>query len=584
MKRKIAIYSRKSKFTGKGESIDNQIESCKIRIKTLYPNINEDDFLIYEDEGYSGGNTKRPKFQEMMNEVRENKIEIVITYKLDRISRSVADFANMYEEFNKMNTSYLSATEPYESNTPMGKAMLNIATVFAQLERETIAERIRDNMFALARTGRWLGGTTPTGYKSVECISSYLDDGRTRKARKLELIDSESEIVKTIFDKFLETKSITATETYLLQNNIKTKNGKDFRRFAIKGILTNPVYVNADSNVWNYFQNLGTEMYGEKEKYKGNCGLMVYNKTVQVDGSVHYAKKHEEWIVAVGKHKPIIKSNKWLEVQKILNQNSDKSYRKTKSHVALLSGLLYCGDCGSFMRPKMSSRLNSDGEYTYAYLCELKEKSKGVRCNNKRPNGNMLDRMVCDEIKKLSFDNSEFIKGLEKGRKELSKSTENFRQQIENYQKQVTKNEKSIENLVSSISLSNNNSSVKYLSDEIDKIHNANQNLLAEIELLKKSSKKSVLTDEEFDNFKEIIFSFAKNFDYMSIEEKRNALRLFVKKVVWDGENVHLYLIGSDETEREFLDENGEPLQLGCKRSFNVFPFPKKDSARCVNK
>ena len=144
--RKIAIYSRKSKFTGKGESIENQVEICKSRIKAQYPDINDNDILIFEDEGFSGGNMNRPKFKEMMRLVKDNKIKAIYSYRLDRISRSVVDFANMYEILTELNVSYISATECYETSTPLGRAMMSIATVFAQLERETIAERIKDNM------------------------------------------------------------------------------------------------------------------------------------------------------------------------------------------------------------------------------------------------------------------------------------------------------------------------------------------------------------------------------------------------------------------------------------------------------
>ena len=111
-----------------------------------------------------------------------------------------------------------------------------IASVFAQLERETIAERIRDNMLELAKDGRWLGGNPPTGYKSVETVGSVTIDGKKRKARKLEVISEESEIVKLIYAKFLEFNSLTKTETYLIQNNCLTKTGKYFSRFAIKNI------------------------------------------------------------------------------------------------------------------------------------------------------------------------------------------------------------------------------------------------------------------------------------------------------------------------------------------------------------
>ena len=159
----LAIYSRKSLFTGKGESIENQIQMCR---EYILSNIGiESQIFIYEDEGYSGGNTDRPKFQEMIKDIKAGKINRVVCYKLDRIGRSVAQLSNMFELLDKYNCSFTSITEQqFDTTTPMGRAMINIASTFAQLERETIAERVRDNMIGLAKTGRWLGGQSPLGF------------------------------------------------------------------------------------------------------------------------------------------------------------------------------------------------------------------------------------------------------------------------------------------------------------------------------------------------------------------------------------------------------------------------------------
>ena len=173
-----AIYSRKSKFTGKGDSIENQIELCKNQLINKY-NIDENNIKVYQDEGFTGYNTNRPQFQEMMKDIRSKKIKCIIVYRLDRISRNVADFCNLKNEFLKYNVDFISVTENFDTSTPMGSAMLMISSVFAQLERDTIAERIKDNMYELAKTGRWLGGNTPLGYKSQK-IENLSIDGKKR--------------------------------------------------------------------------------------------------------------------------------------------------------------------------------------------------------------------------------------------------------------------------------------------------------------------------------------------------------------------------------------------------------------------
>jgi site-specific DNA recombinase len=159
-----AIYTRKSKYTGKGESIDNQIKVCKEHLARNAIN----NFLIYEDEGFSGKNIERPKFQAMLRDAKDKKFDILICYRLDRVSRNIADFAALIQELEKYNISFISVSEQFDTSTPMGRAMMYIASVFAQLERETIAERIKDNMLELAKTGRWLGGRTLLVLKALQ--------------------------------------------------------------------------------------------------------------------------------------------------------------------------------------------------------------------------------------------------------------------------------------------------------------------------------------------------------------------------------------------------------------------------------
>ena len=168
---KVAIYSRKSRFTGKGESIENQIQLCKDYALTRF-DIKNEDIFIYEDEGFSGGNIDRPQFQLLMKDARKKKFNMLICYRLDRISRSVMDFSNTFEALENNGIGFISIKEQFDTSTPMGKAMLYISSVFAQLERETAAERIRDNMQQLAKTGRWLGGVTPTGYEREQITYS----------------------------------------------------------------------------------------------------------------------------------------------------------------------------------------------------------------------------------------------------------------------------------------------------------------------------------------------------------------------------------------------------------------------------
>lgn len=564
--RKIAIYSRKSKFTGKGESIGNQIELCRQNIYLSFPDISDGDILIFEDEGFSGGNTNRPQFQEMMNLCRQKEIRCIVCYKLDRISRNVCDYSAMAEELNRLDVSFISVTEKFDTTTTMGRAMMYIASVFAQLERETIAERIRDNMLELAKDGRWLGGNPPTGYRSVETIGSITIDGKTRKARKLEIIQEEAEIVRLIYSKFLEFHSLTRTETFLIQNDYKSKNKKPFSRFAIKGILSNPVYLIADEIAWNYFEMKGTDVFSEKSEFNGKNGIMAYNKTIQQVGRANELRDMKDWIIAVGKHKGLISSRDWVEVQRLLCHNKSKSYRKPRSNVALLSGVLYCGKCGSFMRPKLTHRKNKNGELVYDYLCELKEKSKSQKCDMKRPSGNELDKLVCEEIKKLSEDKSAFMTVLKKEQKNLNINDNSYQEKIKSLCKLKSDNDAKIKSLVLSLTKSEGTSAHNYIIQEINELDKKAKALQTQIQEYENLAKADIMPETQFISLARMLCSFAESFDSMPKEQKRSVIRTFIHKIVWDGENVHIYFFGSDENEIDLSDtSDSEPQGVGCK-------------------
>ena len=562
--RKIAIYSRKSKFTGKGESINNQVETCCVEIKKLYPDIDFDnDVIIYEDEGYSGKNTKRPAFQRMLNDVKNKKIKQIYFYRLDRISRSVIDLHTLLGDLEKYKVTFTSATEVFDTNSITGRLNLDILTVFAEFERRVIAERIRDNMYELAKTGRWLGGKTPTGYKSEKIVERINIDGKEMTAHKLVGIPDELELVKLVYSKFIEFNSLTKTETYFLQNRIKTKNGKDFTRFTIKTMLHNPVYMIADEDAWNYFQELGVEVFADKSAFDGKHGLIAYNKTEQQDGKANVTRDISEWIIAVGKHYGVISGADWIKAQRYLELNKDKSYRKPRSHTALLSGVLVCR-CGAFMRPKQYSREYAEGERRFGYLCERKEKSQRKLCDMKNPYGNVLDRAICEEIKKLGENSSEFIKKLEDVKRKIKTNNTDYETEYERLQKQIKDKKKEIENLIDSIAKGTSNISSEYINKHIEELDNEIRSYQDSLDKISELMNESSMSDSEFAVLKQMLQSFTKSFDEMSYEEKYQIIRTFVRRVVWDGENIHLYFYGSEDEGELFPFDDGsekEPLR-----------------------
>ena len=144
--KQFVIYSRKSKFTGKGESIENQIELCRQYIAAHFGADEAKSAFVYEDEGFSGGTLQRPQFKKMMSDSQKMEFAAIVVYRLDRISRNIGDFAKLIEDLGNRKIDFISIREQFDTSSPMGRAMMYIASVFSQLERETIAERIRDNM------------------------------------------------------------------------------------------------------------------------------------------------------------------------------------------------------------------------------------------------------------------------------------------------------------------------------------------------------------------------------------------------------------------------------------------------------
>lgn len=516
---KIAIYSRKSKFTGKGESIENQISLCKEYAKNHF---HADEFIVYEDEGFSGGNVDRPEFKRLIKDGEKKKYDALICYRLDRISRNVSDFSNTLDLLQRNNIAFVSIKEQFDTSTPMGRAMMYIASVFAQLERETIAERIRDNMVQLARTGRWLGGTYPTGFTS-EAINIIDQNMKERKLYKLIPIKEELETIKTIFEKYLELQSLQKLETYCLLNGIKTKNRNNFQKQTLKQILHNPVYATADKYIYEYLNSLEADICNDKEEFNGKFALMGYNKRDLKNTRMGGYNDRSDWIIAIGKHQGIISGKDWVRVQQLFVRNRAKAPRSGTSATALLSGMIRCS-CGSFMRVLFGPKKpNSDIRYHY-YVCNNKVISKNTLCDYPRLNGAKADAIVLEKLKKvISPTVFKSIENAKKVNKDKVKKNRLIKEKID-------KNKKSINSLVKQIAGKEDSLAAEYIMNEIEKIAKENKRL--ENQLIKDNSG---IEDFNLELFKESLLKFNSKIDNSGFDEKRRLLKAIVNHIVWDG-------------------------------------------------
>lgn len=559
-KLRIAIYSRKSKYSEKGESVGNQVELAKSYIKNHYPSDEYDiEIVVFEDEGFSGGNIDRPNFKRFLIEEENKPFDILICYRLDRISRNIADFSNLMNKITNLGTSFISIKEQFDTKTPMGRAMMYIASVFAQLEREVIAERIRDNMIELAKTGRWLGGPTPLGFSSkrISLMDMYEEnkDGEIEKkkktASKLVEIEEEFKVVQLIYEKFLEIKSLNKLESYFLQNKIHTRNGIDFSVSTLRAILTNPIYAPNDEDILEYFNSKGIKIYaeGEKAKFDGKFGLMGYGKK-----DSHQDKDMKDWIISVGLHKPAVTGITWIQAQELLEKNKEKRYRADLKHDFLFSGILHCKQCGSYMRPKISE------EERFYYTCELKEKSRGKRCQGKNITGQTLDKLVIQKLKEIFVPNSEICKELEK--MTLSKDKNNRKEKREELEKELKKNNEEIKNLVNKLKYMDIEI-VDFVNDELKKLKDRNSQIQKELMVIQEeNANKNDIENEESiiaQMVLNVIENYFEKFDSLDIKSKKDILKILIEDMRGNGKEVEINLLNtkiSESNKKLFIDSH----------------------------
>src|SRR5215203_1188649 len=199
----------------------------------------------YDDGGYSGGSTERPDLQRLLEDIRSRKIDVIVVYKVDRLTRSLADFAKLVELFDTHGVSFVSVTQQFNTTTSMGRLTLNVLLSFAQFEREVTSERIRDKVAASKRKGIWMGGMVPLGYE--------LKDG------KLLIVETEAELVRTIFRRYLELGSVNRLVFDLRDRNVvskvrvlsngRTRGGVSFTQGPLFYMLRNRFYARSSSRM-----------------------------------------------------------------------------------------------------------------------------------------------------------------------------------------------------------------------------------------------------------------------------------------------------------------------------------------------
>lgn len=360
-------------------SVESQVEFC--RREVIGENIK-----VYTDKGYSGKNTDRPAFQEMMADITAGKIRRVIVYRLDRISRSVLDFASVIDMFQKHGVDFVSTMEKFDTGTPIGKAMLMIVMIFAQLERETIQQRVIDAYSSRSKRGFYMGGKVPYGFRLKETV---IDGIRTKM---YEPVPKETAIIEQIFSMYAQSQtSFGDIVRWLDERQVKKRNGEPFSRSRIRDLVVNPVYVRADYRLYEFYKAQGTIIENRPEDFIGTNGAYLYSgnegkrKTVSLQGHT----------LVLAPHEGLIPSDIWIKCRsKCLS--STRVAKPIKAKATWLAGKVKCAHCGYALSAKVyHCKTKADNRY---YLCNNKYNTGG--CNFGSLDADLVDEIVFEEMRK----------------------------------------------------------------------------------------------------------------------------------------------------------------------------------------
>lgn len=354
-----ALYARQSVEKVDSISIESQLEYCRHEARG-------NPCREYIDRGYSGRNTNRPAFEQLLADVRQGKVARVIVYKLDRISRSILDFANMMQLFQQHRVEFVSSTERFDTSTPIGRAMLHICIVFAQLERETIQKRVTDAYYSRCKKGLYMGGRVPYGFARQQTV---LDGVRTSMFIP---VPQEAQQVQLIYSLYADpANSLGDLVRYLNAHGHKQLRGGMWSTARLSEMLRNPVYVRADAAVYDFFKEQGAQILNPAADFTGYNGCYLYKGAGGEGRSPSDLSGRE---VVLAPHEGLVSSRDWLRCRLRCQQNR-RSTTTCKAKSSWLLGKVKCGRCGYGL-----SVVKSDTRWQRYFVCSAALASKKQRC------------------------------------------------------------------------------------------------------------------------------------------------------------------------------------------------------------
>lgn len=475
-----AIYARQSIDKKDSLSIEGQVDLCK--------RLAGEEALVYQDRGFSGKNIKRPAFAALIQAVEAGQVQKIYVYRLDRFSRSIADFGRLWELLQLHGVEFVSVTENFDTSSPIGRAMLNIVLVFAQLERETTAERVKDNYIHRFRLGAWPGGPAPYGYDLVKIT----EDGRMVSSLKA---NERADIVRYVFARYSEPDmSLRSIAKELTAKGIHGPQREVWDNVTLSRLLHSPVYVRADSDIYTYFLTKGLQIQQEIAAFDGIHACNVIGRR---DRTKNKYNELAGQMLTVANHEGLIGSALWLSVQDKLAGQPQIS-RAMAGKYSWLTGLLKCAKCGYAIKLNYAKREN------HLYPICSGRSNLGVCDASIRIHIPELEAYVSRQIKEM-LNTAPPLEIVPTGQENAEK---------------ILAVEQKIERLVNALSESSEISAA-YISKQIDKLHKERERLLAH-------------TAPPKPKFEKI------DFDAASFEEKRLIAAEFIEKILIEGKEVNI--------------------------------------------
>ena len=495
----VAIYARKSVERIESISIETQIEECLKKIGR------KEKYQVYKDNGFSGKDTNRPAFQQMMQDFYEGKIEKVVVYKFDRISRSISDFVRLLDEFCENGVTFISCQEDVDTSGSMGKVITVILAAIAQLERETIQQRVFDAYYSRSRKGFFMGGKIPYGFRKEE---TYICGAKTSKF----VADAEeAAVVRFIYESYAEPKASIGDIIKALAAQGILRNGKPWERARVADVLKSAAYVKADIDVYNFFHENNVEIVNEPAEFDGVHGCYYFSgNQKQAVGRKQSSLAGN--VIVLAPHEGIVESDIWLKCRiKMLHNKQFKTQPKAKN--TWLAGKVKCGRCG------------------YA-LVDKNYKTKTVRyllCSNRMNSKSCEGPGVVhtDEVEQAVF--LAIKKRLKEFTSLKAEKKKKANPELASLNLRLVTLDKKIENLASRISEADD-ALFSYINAEVKKLSEEKKEVVARVE---------ELTRLDTENTDELVHH-VENWDKLSFDDRRRVVDAMIKVIKVTSEKVEI--------------------------------------------